>query len=252
VRRILAEIPELRRLRLSSLDSVEVDEDLISLFGEEERLMPHLHLSLQSGDDLILKRMKRRHSAADAVRFCDRLASLRPDIAFGADIIAGFPTETDAMFERSIALVERCGLAHLHVFPFSPRPGTPAARMPQLPPAVVKERARRLRETGARSLARRLDAEIGKQRSVLTEHGGVSRSGQFFAVELAAAPSPGTISLVRITGHDGRRLAAEPADPDHGGRTGDSRSFGAFAAQNSSFGARRDASTPQANLGECA
>jgi threonylcarbamoyladenosine tRNA methylthiotransferase MtaB len=206
---ILAEVPDLRRLRLSSLDAVEIDDDLLALLADEERLMPHLHLSLQAGDDLVLKRMKRRHTANDAVRFCENARRLRPDIALGADIIAGFPTETEAMFARSLDLVEACGLAHLHVFPFSPRPGTPAARMPPVPHEIVKERARRLREAGEASLARCLDREAGLLREILTEHGGLSRTSHFFPVILDEPPPPGTISTVTITGHDGRRLFAE-------------------------------------------
>ena len=153
VKQILKHVPELKRLRLSSIDSVEADRDLLDALASDARLMPHLHLSLQSGDDLILKRMKRRHSRADAIAFCEQVRRLRPDMVFGADLIAGFPTETEAMFENSLDLVEECGLTHLHVFPFSPRPGTPAARMPQLARDVVKERARRLRERGALALA---------------------------------------------------------------------------------------------------
>ena len=170
--------------------------------------MPHLHLSLQAGDDLILKRMKRRHARADAVAFCERVRRLRPDVAFGADLIAGFPTESEAMFARSLALVDDCGLAHLHVFPFSPRLGTPAARMPQVAGAVVKERARRLREKGAAALAQRLTGEVGARRQVLVESGGVGRTGQFMAVRLAEPAIPGTIVDVNIAGHDGRQLLA--------------------------------------------
>ena len=146
VKHILKHVPELKRLRLSSINSVEADGDLLDALASEPRLMPHLHLSLQSGDDLILKRMKRRHLRADAIAFCARLRRLRPDMVFGADLIAGFPTETEAMFQKSLDLVDECGLTHLHVFPFSPRPGTPAARMPQVDRAVVKDRAWRLRE----------------------------------------------------------------------------------------------------------
>ncbi len=153
VKQILKHVPELPRLRLSSIDSIEADRDLIDAFASEARLMPHLHLSLQAGDDLILKRMKRRHLRADAIAFCEEVRRLRPDVVFGADIIAGFPTETEAMFARSLDLVDECGLTHLHVFPFSPRPGTPAARMPQVARDVVKERARRLREQGRRGAA---------------------------------------------------------------------------------------------------
>src|SRR5205807_731856 len=164
VKAILKHVPELERLRLSSVDSVETDPELIDCFAKEPRLMPHLHLSLQSGDDLILKRMKRRHSRADAIALCETLRSLRPDIVFGADLIAGFPTESEAMFRRSLDLIEACGLVHLHVFPFSPRPGTPAARMPQVARTVVKERAGRLRERGAAALARHLAGEVGAGR----------------------------------------------------------------------------------------
>jgi threonylcarbamoyladenosine tRNA methylthiotransferase MtaB len=206
VKQILKHLPELDRLRLSSIDSIEADDDLIDALAEEPRLMPHLHLSLQAGDDLILKRMKRRHARADAVAFCERVRRLRPGVAFGADLIAGFPTETEAMFARSLDLVDDCGLAHLHVFPFSPRPGTPAARMPQVARAVVKERARRLREKGAAALAQRLAGEIGARRQVLVESGGVGRTGQFMAVRLAGDAAPGAIVDVTIAGHDGRQL----------------------------------------------
>ena len=156
VKRVLKEVPEIERLRLSSIDSVEADADLLDAFANEPRLMPHLHLSLQAGDDLMLKRMKRRHSRADAIAFCENVKRLRPDMVFGADIIAGFPTEDEAMFARSLDLVDECGLTHLHVFPFSPRPGTPAARMPQLERAVIKERAARLRAKGEAALQRHL------------------------------------------------------------------------------------------------
>ncbi|MBK3420950.1 tRNA (N(6)-L-threonylcarbamoyladenosine(37)-C(2))-methylthiotransferase MtaB, partial [Methylobacterium ajmalii] len=153
VRAILRGVPDLDRLRLSSIDSVEADPELVAAFAEEARLMPHLHLSLQAGDDLILKRMKRRHGRDDAIRFCAEIRALRPDAVFGADLIAGFPTETEAQFARSLDLVAECGLAQLHVFPYSPRPGTPAARMPQVAPAAIKERAARLREAGAIAFA---------------------------------------------------------------------------------------------------
>jgi threonylcarbamoyladenosine tRNA methylthiotransferase MtaB len=208
IKQILKHVPELERLRLSSIDSIEADDDLIDALADEPRLMPHLHLSLQAGDDLILKRMKRRHARADAVAFCERVRRLRPDVAFGADLIAGFPTETEAMFARSLDLVDDCGLAHLHVFPFSPRPGTPAARMPQVARAVVKERARRLREKGAAALAQRLADEVGRRRQVLVESGGIGRTGQFMPVRLATDATPGTIRDVIIAGHDGRKLLA--------------------------------------------
>jgi threonylcarbamoyladenosine tRNA methylthiotransferase MtaB len=208
VKRILRDVPELARLRLSSLDSVEVDDDLLDAFANEPRLMPHLHLSLQAGDDLILKRMKRRHSRGDAIAFCDRMRRLRPDVVFGADIIAGFPTETEAMFARSLDLVDECGLTQLHVFPFSPRPGTPAARMPQLDRGVIKERAQRLREKGEAALRAHLAAQVGSQRLVLTERGGIGRTEQFTAVRLASAIAPGTFIDLTMAGHDGRQLLA--------------------------------------------
>jgi threonylcarbamoyladenosine tRNA methylthiotransferase MtaB len=207
VKQILKHVPELARLRLSSIDSVEADRDLLDAIGNEPRLMPHLHLSLQAGDDLILKRMKRRHSRADAIAFCDQVRQLRPDVVFGADIIAGFPTETEAMFVRSLDLVEECKLTHLHVFPFSPRPGTPAARMPQVARPVVKERAARLREKGAMALARHLDGEVGARRSVLVETREMGRTEHFTPVRLQAAEA-GVIVVVRIAGHDGRQLLA--------------------------------------------
>ena len=194
VKRILKEVPELARLRLSSINSVEADADLLDALANEPRLMPHLHLSLQAGDDLILKRMKRRHSRADAIAFCGQVRRLRPDVAFGADIIAGFPTETEAMFARSLELVDACGLTQLHVFPFSARPGTPAARMPQLARDVVIERARRLRETGATALRRFLAHEVGARRQVLTESRALARTEQFLAVRLNAAGSAGLTS----------------------------------------------------------
>src|SRR5471032_311153 len=191
-KRLLKEIPELKRLRLSSIDSVEVDSGLLDALANEPRLMPHLHLSLQAGDDLILKRMKRRHSREQAIEFCEQVRRLRPDIVFGADIIAGFPTETEEMFNRSLDLVDECGLTQLHVFPFSPRPGTPAARMPQLNRAIVKERALRLREKGEAVLRAYLERQVGARRLVLTERGGIGRTEQFTAVRLALPAEPGT------------------------------------------------------------
>jgi threonylcarbamoyladenosine tRNA methylthiotransferase MtaB len=208
VKQILKHVPELARLRISSIDSVEADPDLMDAIAGEPRLMPHLHLSLQAGDDLILKRMKRRHSRADAIRFCDDVRRLRPDVAFGADIIAGFPTETEEMFERSLDLVEECGLTHLHVFPFSPRPGTPAARMPQVERAVAKERAKRLRERGEAALQIHLDGEIGTRRQVLAEFSGLARTEQFTPVRLGKPAEPGALLDVVIAGHDGRHLLA--------------------------------------------
>jgi threonylcarbamoyladenosine tRNA methylthiotransferase MtaB len=208
VKQILKNVPDLPRLRLSSIDSVEADADLLDALASEQRLMPHLHLSLQAGDDLILKRMKRRHLRADAIKFCTDVRRLRPDVVFGGDIIAGFPTETDEMFTRSLDLVEECGLTFLHVFPFSSRPGTPAARMPQVAHDVVKERARRLREQSKTLLGRHLDNEVGKRRRVLTELRAIGRTEQFMQVKLKAAPAPGQFLDVEIAGHDGRQLLA--------------------------------------------
>ncbi|HEY6702148.1 MAG TPA: tRNA (N(6)-L-threonylcarbamoyladenosine(37)-C(2))-methylthiotransferase MtaB [Pseudolabrys sp.] len=208
VKRILKELPELARLRLSSIDSVEADSTLLDALGEEPRLMPHLHLSLQAGDDLILKRMKRRHSRADAIAFCEQVSRLRPDVNFGADIIAGFPTEDEDMFARSLDLVDACGLTQLHVFPFSPRPGTAAARMPQIDRAVIKDRARRLREKGDLALRHHLDREIGARRRVLAESRAFGRTEQFIPVRLAAPLEPGVIVDLTMSAHDGRQLLA--------------------------------------------
>jgi threonylcarbamoyladenosine tRNA methylthiotransferase MtaB len=208
VKQILKHVPELKRLRLSSIDSVEVDGDLLDVIAGEARLMPHLHLSLQSADDLILKRMKRRHSRADAIAFCSTVRQLRPDVRFGADLIAGFPTESGDMFRRSLDLVEECALTYLHVFPFSPRAGTPAARMPQIDRSIVKERARLLRERGALALTRHLEGEVGARRRVLVESRHAGRTEQFTVVKLAAPGEPGTILDLRIAGHDGRQLLA--------------------------------------------
>jgi threonylcarbamoyladenosine tRNA methylthiotransferase MtaB len=208
VKRILRDVPELARLRLSSIDSVEVDADLLDAFANEPRLMPHLHLSLQHGDDLILKRMKRRHSRGDAIAFCNDLRRLRPDVVFGADIIAGFPTETEEMFQRSLDLVDECGLTQLHVFPFSPRPGTPAARMPQLDRGLIKERAQRLRSTGEAALRAHLERQIGARLLVLTERGGIGRTEQFLPVRLTKKAEHGIMLDITIAGHDGRQLLA--------------------------------------------
>jgi threonylcarbamoyladenosine tRNA methylthiotransferase MtaB len=208
VKQILKHVPGLQRLRLSSIDSVEADADLLDALAHEQRLMPHLHLSLQSGDDLILKRMKRRHARADAIKFCADVRLLRPDVVFGGDMIAGFPTETEAMFARSLDLVAKCGLTHLHVFPFSARPGTPAARMPQVPHQIVKDRARRLRESGAAMLRRHLDGEIGAHRRVLAESRTLARTEQFTQVQLNAPVDPGRFLDIQIAGHDGRQLLA--------------------------------------------
>jgi threonylcarbamoyladenosine tRNA methylthiotransferase MtaB len=205
-KQILRHVPDLKRLRISSIDSIEVDRDLLDVIADDERLMPHLHLSLQSGDDLILKRMKRRHSRSDAIEFCAQLRRLRPDIAFGADIIAGFPTETEAMFARSQELVEACDLTFLHVFPYSPRPGTPAARMPQVRGDVIKDRARRLRATGEAALQRRLALEIGNTRQVLIESASQGRTEHFIPVAIAG-DTPGAVRRLVVKGHDRARLA---------------------------------------------
>ncbi len=211
VKQILKHVPGLARLRLSSIDQVEADGDLMEAVAAEPRLMPHLHLSLQAGDDLILKRMKRRHVRDDAIRFCAEARRLRPDIVFGADLIAGFPTETEGMFRATLDLVAECGLTYLHVFPFSPRKGTPAARMPQVARPVVKERARRLRESGAATLARFLEGQRGAETEVLVERPGIGRTPQFAEIEVEPALDVGVLARTRIAGHDGNRLVGEVA-----------------------------------------
>ena len=209
-RTVLKLVPELPRLRLSSIDSVEADPDLIAAIAEEERLMPHLHLSLQAGDDLTLKRMKRRHARADSVAFCEAMRRARPDIVFGADIIAGFPTETDGMFENSLSLVDDCGLTFLHVFPFSPREGTPAARMPQVHGAVVAERARALREKGVSALQAHLKSAKGRRIQVLMETERQGRSTDFTPVRLdPCTVSAGALADCMVSGDDGAALLAE-------------------------------------------
>ncbi|HEY4204863.1 MAG TPA: tRNA (N(6)-L-threonylcarbamoyladenosine(37)-C(2))-methylthiotransferase MtaB [Xanthobacteraceae bacterium] len=208
VGRILKLVPELPRLRLSSIDAAEIDADLMRCLADEPRLAPYLHLSLQAGDDMILKRMKRRHSRADAIAFCAQVRRLRPDIAFGADIIAGFPTETDEMFARSQDMVDECDLTFLHVFPYSPRPGTPAARMPQVDGTTIKERAKRLRRTGEVALRRRLDSEVGHARAVLIESATQGRTEHFVPVAIAGG-TPGEVRTMTIAGHDGARLTVQ-------------------------------------------
>jgi len=209
VRRILKLVPDLPRLRISSIDSIEVDPALIEAIATEPRLMPHLHLSLQHGDDLILKRMKRRHLREDAIRFTEEARALRPDMTFGADIIAGFPTETPAMFENSLRLVEECGLTWLHVFPYSPRPGTPAARMPQVPGPAVKERAARLRALGEGRVRDFLDARIGLEHEVLMESPRLGRTEQFAEVAFDTDQPEGQIIRTQITARDGGQLRGE-------------------------------------------
>jgi threonylcarbamoyladenosine tRNA methylthiotransferase MtaB len=202
---LLKQVPDILRLRLSSIDSIEADSHLMDLIADEPRFMPHLHLSLQHGDDMILKRMKRRHSSEDALAFIRDVRRLRPDITFGADMIAGFPTETEEMFDNAIALAKEANIAHLHVFPYSPRTGTPAARMPQLDRALVKERAARLRATGLQLQQAHLDSMIGTQQSLLVENNGLAHTENF---TLAAVPGlkPRAIVQARITGHNGKHL----------------------------------------------
>ena len=209
VRKILKLVPELKRLRISSIDSIEADDELMKALAEEERLMPHLHLSVQAGDDMILKRMKRRHTRAHTIAFCEAARRLRPDIAFGADFIAGFPTETEEMFENTLRLVDEAGLSMLHVFPFSPRKGTPAARMPQLPRAVVRERAGRLRATGAAALTRRLSALVGSEQSLLVEKTGVGRTRCFAPVRFRGEADSGSFLRARVAATAGDHLVAD-------------------------------------------
>jgi threonylcarbamoyladenosine tRNA methylthiotransferase MtaB len=211
VLRILKLVPDLPRLRISSIDSVEADPALMQAIATEPRLMPHLHLSLQAGDNLILKRMKRRHSRDDAIAFCEEARRLRPQMTFGADIIAGFPTETEEMFQRSLALVEDCQLTWLHVFPYSPRQGTPAARMPQVPGAAIKDRAARLRAVGDIAAQKHLAAQTGQIHRVLLENPRMGRTEQFTEVTFATDQLEGAIITARITGHTGAQLTATPA-----------------------------------------
>jgi threonylcarbamoyladenosine tRNA methylthiotransferase MtaB len=210
-RTVLKLVPELPRLRLSSIDSIEADPALLKAIAEEERLMPHLHLSLQSGDDLTLKRMKRRHARADSVSFCAEARRLRSDMVFGADLIAGFPTETEAMFAGSVALVDDCGLTFLHVFPYSAREGTPAARMPQLHGSIISRRAGELREKGVAALKRHLEGAKGRQISVLMENEMHGRSADFTPVRIEAGQGPGALVDAVVAGDDGAALIATVA-----------------------------------------
>lgn len=212
VQRILKLVPDLKRLRLSSVDAVEIDDTLFRLFAEEERMMPHLHLSLQHGADMILKRMKRRHTRDDAIKLAARLRAARPDIAFGADLIAGFPTETEAHFADSLALVDDVGLAFLHVFPFSPRPETPAARMPQLDKATIKARAAILRDKGQRALATYLDSQIGTTQTVLIERDGKGRLNSFAEIQVPGGQA-GSLIQARVTGRADGYLIGESILP---------------------------------------
>ena len=208
VMRILRLVPDLARLRISSIDSIEADENLMLAIASEPRLMPHLHLSLQAGDDMILKRMKRRHLRDDAIAFCEQAVRLRPDMVFGADIIAGFPTETEEMFAQSLQLVQDCGLTFLHVFPFSPRKGTPAERMPQVRGPDIKDRAARLRAAGDAALARHLALQVGRGHRVLMESARMGRTEQFAEVDFSADQPEGQIVDAVISGFAGGRLRA--------------------------------------------
>lgn len=202
---LLKQVPDIQRLRLSSIDSIEADSHLFDLLADEPRFMPHLHLSLQHGDDMILKRMKRRHSSADALAFVDQVRRLRPDVSFGADMIAGFPTETEEMFANAVRHAEACGLSFLHVFPYSPRPGTPAVRMPQLDRALVKERASRLRVTGDALQKAHLDRMVGSRQRILVEMSGFAHT-ENFSVVAAPGLAPRDLVDVEITGHTGKYL----------------------------------------------
>ncbi|MEM9999500.1 MAG: tRNA (N(6)-L-threonylcarbamoyladenosine(37)-C(2))-methylthiotransferase MtaB [Pseudomonadota bacterium] len=212
VKAILRGVPELPRLRLSSIDSIEADDTLFDAIANEDRLMPHFHLSLQHGDDLILKRMKRRHLRADAIDFCEKVRRLRPEAAFSADMIAGFPTENELMFQNTLSIVDACGLSKLHVFPFSPRPGTPAAKMPQLDRSLIKERAARLREKSTTAWRDHLDRHLGQVVEILTERGDIGRTADFTPVSLNNAPDMpgGALVTVLVDNHDGETLIARP------------------------------------------
>jgi threonylcarbamoyladenosine tRNA methylthiotransferase MtaB len=210
VRQILSEVSELPRLRLSSIDAAEIDGALLECLATQPRLAPHLHLSLQSGDDLILKRMKRRHCSADALALIAAVRAARPGVAFGADFIAGFPTESDAAAENTVAFVERAGLSYLHVFPYSPRPGTPAARMPLVARDVVKARAARLRAAGDAALIRHLDRQVGRRVEALVERSGRARAADFTEIGFEGVAPIGRLASFDIMGHDGRMAIARP------------------------------------------
>jgi threonylcarbamoyladenosine tRNA methylthiotransferase MtaB len=210
VERILKHVPDVKRLRLSSLDSVEIDDLLLDLLTGDPRMMPHVHLSLQAGDNMILKRMKRRHAREDAIRLVERMKAKRPEIAVGADIIAGFPTETDDMFENSLALIDDCDIVFGHIFPFSSRAGTPAARMPQVDRSVAKERAARLRARADSRKAAWLQSLVGSQQSVLLEKDGRGHAASFADVHVSGAARRGDLLSVRVTGSDGATLLADP------------------------------------------
>ncbi len=205
VGRILRLVPDLKRLRLSSIDAAEIDDALLNAFATEERLAPYLHLSLQHGDDMILKRMKRRHLRADAVSLVDKVRAIRPDIAFGADLIAGFPTEDETMFGNAVSLIDDCGLSFVHVFPYSPRPQTPAAKMPQLPRPLIKERAARLRAKGEEALVRHLSRQAGRTLNCVVEKPGFARAADFTEVLFEGESTVGQLADIAVHSHDGRR-----------------------------------------------
>jgi threonylcarbamoyladenosine tRNA methylthiotransferase MtaB len=208
-RRLLNQVPGLPRLRLSSLDPVEIDDELLDLIAGEERLLPYFHMSLQAGDDMILKRMKRRHLRGDAIAMCDRIRTLRPDAVFGADLIAGFPTETEEMFANSLAIIEECDLTHLHVFPYSIREGTPAANMPQIEVKERRARAKRLREAGEARMHNLLESRIGEIAEILVEKDNTGRCERYLPVRLDSDAAPGALVRARITGRDGGKLTAQ-------------------------------------------
>lgn len=208
-KRLLALVPELPRLRLSSIDVAEIDEDLMGLIANEPRLMPHIHISLQAGDDMVLKRMKRRHTRQQVIEFCEKVRALRPGVAFGADIIAGFPTESDAMFENTLNLVHEAGLQYLHVFPYSSREGTPAAKMPQVPMAVRKERASRLRQAGEEQLQRFLQSKVGGVQKAVVEKEDIARGEDFSEIRLSSVAQMGEIVSVKLTGMEDGKLVGE-------------------------------------------
>ncbi|PLX30513.1 MAG: tRNA (N(6)-L-threonylcarbamoyladenosine(37)-C(2))-methylthiotransferase MtaB [Alphaproteobacteria bacterium] len=210
MRRLLAHIPDLPRLRLSSVDPVEIDNDVFQLLATENRLMPHLHISLQAGDDLILKRMKRRHLRHDLLSFCQRARQARPDVVFGADIIAGFPTESEEMFQNTLNIISDCDLTFCHIFPYSPRPGTPAARMPQVDRATVKERAKLLRTAAATNQSKNFAKQVGKKMIALTESANKARAENFMPIQLTAPSSSGQLISVMIESADDKCLYAKP------------------------------------------
>ncbi len=212
VTRILKLVPDLKRLRLSSIDAAEIDDDLLRAFADEERLAPYLHLSLQHGDNLILKRMKRRHMREDAIALVERVRAVRPDVAFGADLIAGFPTETEPMFENTLRLVDDCDLAFLHVFPYSARPQTPAAKMPPVPGDMIRARAERLRAKGAEGLVRHLERQVGRTVLAVVEKAGFARAPDFTEISFEGDAEPGSLMALRVIGHNGKRAVAVAAE----------------------------------------